>query len=185
VTVCCGPNNQMRYLYNTSCTHTKQKWPTCRIKCSRAHKIKYFYALSKMFCAKIDSPLHVKWNVARTKCIVLCVYNIFGVATSACLIWLAALQFDSLSICWHEENNTLRFFFKIIFPHFLHLLIGINEHDNSVNKLSDPWKFEPVLHYISSWYIYFLFEMDAWKFAWSMAWKQNKTIRQLIKTLKE
>jgi hypothetical protein len=24
-TVCCGPNNQMRYLYNTSCTHTKQK----------------------------------------------------------------------------------------------------------------------------------------------------------------
>lgn len=55
-TVCCGPNNQMRYLYNTSCTHTKQKWPTCRIKCSSAHKIKYFYALSKMFCAKIDSP---------------------------------------------------------------------------------------------------------------------------------
>jgi hypothetical protein len=37
-------------------------------------------------------------DVARTKCIVLCVYNIFGVATSACLIWLAALQFDSLYI---------------------------------------------------------------------------------------
>jgi hypothetical protein len=26
------------------------------MKCSSAHKIKYFYALSKIFCAKIDSP---------------------------------------------------------------------------------------------------------------------------------